>query len=794
MMVKYAGQTVYHRGQCGLKNIKAEVMLGLGIMLLLCSVMTPVSAVQIEMTEEQFERAYAANPNNHTYVYVEPDPVSWTSKTTLHVDEDLQMRRYAFDGNGWTYYDAAYVAPDDVSFVWNAFNTMSGSIFSNTSILPTIIDSIGADGGPAGLNTTVERSSFQLRTGQVTSVVLDPNIWYYGVLGITSEEFIHLTISSRQDYTTGWQVAVIDPEGRAMGGISGDEGDTTVLPFRPSGPGTYVVVIMASASSQSLLIFDLLPQAVAPTQVAFGELVQGVLSGSELVVESDTGSIVHTEKAPTVHTYKFYSEDVALISYSFNYPELSLPIVPLTPVSMMFSSDAFVPYFDFGQRYSTTITSPTGDIVYYRSSNGETYYVSVMGADNVEYALYHEGNVAEDLPVNQEFTVTNDESYPVKTAYSLNLTHDSFMKLNSSASALDYSWAAWAVYDNGMCLTQQLQWATTIQTAQFYYLPAGYYLFQVAADAGVYDEFEFNIGQVYDEPTGVISRIGGFRVDSTTMTQYNGTLRLLNHDNITVRTHMTVFDRYIISAVNTNPILGNRWNGSSWLPVPISDNYTQFQTAASLTDDYSLVAVCPYRVSNNTPSATNDYVDYPVQYGIEFEDYSDYYYNGTASLVIATTAVAHNFTLSLPGEATEYYLVDLSVPKGTWFNVTIIAEDVDTFSATLLQDWGTRTHRTLWTDLNDELVGSLGTELSFQFGSISGSMKLVLNIGRDLADNGSLYVRITPFNTSLYTYPPALVAQAPDLFATLAGYALPIGIGIVVVVVVAVVYVKKFRK
>jgi hypothetical protein len=160
----------------------------------------------------------------------------------------------------------------------------------------------------------------------------------------------------------------------------------------------------------------------------------------------------------------------------------------------------------------------------------------------------------------------------------------------------------------------------------------------------------------------------------------------------------------------------------------------------------------------------------------------------------ASTAEEHNFTLSLPGEATEYYQVNLSVPKGTWFNVTIIAEDADTFSAILLQDLGTRTHRTQWTDLNDELVGSIGTELSFQFGSISDSMRLILNTGRDLADNGSLYVRITPFNTSLYTYPPALVAQGPDLLATLAGYAVPIGIALVVAVVVAVVYVKKFRK
>ena len=769
-------------------------MLGLGIMLLLCSVMTPVSAAQIEMTEEQFERAYAANPNNHTYVYVEPDALGTTSKTTLHVDQDLQMRRYAFDGNGWTYYDAAYIAPDDTPFVWNMFGTMSGSIFSNTSILPTFITSIGADGGPAGLNTTVERMSFQLRAGQVASVVLEPDIWYFGVLAITSEEFIHLTISSRQDYTTGWSVTVVDPEGRVMGGVSGSEGDSVVLPFKPSGPGTYIVGITASANSQGMLIFDLLPQAVAPTQVAFGELVQGVLSGSELVVESDTGSIVYKAKAPTVHTYKFYSEDVALISYSFNYPELSLPIVPLTPVSMMISSDAFVPYYDFGQRYSTTIATPTGDIVYYRSSNGETYYVSVMGADDVEYALYHEGNVAVQLPTNQEFTVTNDESYLVKKAYKLNLTHDSFVNLNSSASALDYDWVVWAVYGNEMCLTQQLQWAATMQTASFYYLPAGYYVFQVTAEAGVSDEFEFNIGQVYDEPTAVISRVGGFRVDSTTMTYYNATLRLLNHDNITVRTHLVFYDRYMIPTSNTNPILANRWNGTNWLPHPSYDNYTQVVTSNTLTDDHYLVAVCPYRVSNNTPTATNDYVDYPVQYSIESEDYTNVYFDDTASLVIGTTAEEHNFTLSLPGAATEYYQVNLSVPKGTWFNVTIIAEDVDTFSAILLQDWGTRTHRTQWTDLNDELVGSIGTELSFQFGSISDSMKLILNVGRDLADNGSLYVRITPFNTSLYTNPPALVAQGPDLLATLAGYALPIGIGLAVVVVVAVVYVKKFRK
>ena len=773
-----------------------ELMLGVGIMtvFLLSSVMCPAAAAQAVITEEQFERSYAPNANNHTYVYSEPDLLSGITTSMLHVDQDLHMRRYAFDGGGWTYYDAAYSGPDDVPFSWSSFNVWAGTAFANTSILPCFTTAVAADGGPAVLNTTLTRSSFQLKVGQVSTVVLEPSFWYYGVLGIAAEEFVHLSISSRQVYSTTWDVTVLDPEGRLMGSIEGTENASIVLPFRPAGPGTYIVMIFSEAASQGLFIFDLLAQAVAPRQVAFGELVQDVLEDGEFVVTSDSGSVVDTKKAPTAHTYKFYSDEVALISYSFNYPGVSVPVEPPIQVRLEISSDAFMPLLDYGQRYLDVVNSPQGNIIYYRSSNGEAYYVTVLGADNVQYTLFHESNVAQDLPVNQEFLVTNYQSYAVRSAYSLNLAEDSFMKLNSSASAVDYDWTAWAVYGNDMYIAQDFQWQTTLQSSQFYYLPAGHYVFQVTTEADTSEQFEFSIGPVYEGPTAEISRVGGFRVDSNTMTYYNATFKLLNQDNITVRTHMTFYDRYMVSVHTENPILANRWDGSHWLPHPTYDNYTSFLTTSILTEDYCLVAVCTYKVSNNTETATNDYTNYPVQYGIESVDFTNDYFNGSVSLEVGTAAVAHNFTLSLPGEATEYYQVGLSVPKGVWFNVTIIAEDVSTFTAILLQNWQSRTHRTPWNDLNDELVGSIGTELSFQFGSISDSMTLILNIGRGLAVNGSLYVKIEPFNVSVHTSLPRLAAQQPDFLAGLLVYAVPIAIGAATIVIAAVVYVKKFKK
>jgi len=771
-------------------------MLGVGIMtiFLLSSVMCPAAAALTVINEEQFERVYTPNANNHTYVYAEPDVLSGVTTSTLHVNQDLQMRRYAFDGTGWTYYDAAYPGPNDVPFPWSAFNVWAGTTFTNTSILPSFITAVAADGGPAVLNSTLTRSSFELKMGQLSTLVLEPNLYYFGVLGIAAEEFIYLTVSSRQVNSPSWQVTVVDPAGHFMGSIEGSENASTVLPFRPSGPGTYFVMIIGEANSQSLLIFDLLPQAVAPTQVAFGQLVQGVLEDSEFVVTSDSGTVVDTKKTPAAHTYKFYSQEVALISYSFNYPGESEPVDPPIGTRIELSSDAFTSMFDYGQRYNNIINSPQSSILYYRSSNGETYYLTVIGPGNVKYTLFHEDNVAQDLPVNQELSVINNQGYAVKSAYSLYLSQDSFMKLNSSALLAEYAWRAWAVYGNDMYISQNLQWAATLQSSSFYYLPAGYYVFEVTAGPDTSAQFEFNIGPVVDASTASIARVGGFRVNTDTMTYYNTTLKLLNLANITVRANLAFYDRYMILSSSSTPILANRVNGTHWAPHPSYSNSTSFVTTNTLTEGYSLVAVCTYRVSNNTQGATNDYSDYEVNYGIECVDYTSSYFNGTFNLDVGAGPVEHNFTLPLPGETTENYQVGLSVPKGIWFNVTIIAHDADTFSAVLLQNWQSRSHRTQWADLNDELVGSIGTQLSFQFGSISDSMKLILSVGRDLSDNGSLYVRITPFNTTTFIGPPVLTVGPPDFLSGLLVYAVPIAIGAAAIVIVAVVYFKKYKK
>ena len=205
-----------------------------------------------------------------------------------------------------------------------------------------------------------------------------------------------------------------------------------------------------------------------------------------------------------------------------------------------------------------------------------------------------------------------------------------------------------------------------------------------------------------------------------------------------------------------------------------------------------MIAVSPVYVANNTEGSLTDYYPlYNVSYALDWDVITDEYFTDMDTLNVGNGA-SHMFDLDLPGEINEYYYLELNATPGTWYNVSIISEDVSSFNAELLHNIGGRIHVTPWGDLNDNQAGSLGTELIFEFGAMNSNPVFFFNLGRSLGVEGNLTIRIDPFVTNLVGDLPELVPTY-DALAALAGAVPIIAVGGIIVVVVVVVYVKKFK-
>jgi hypothetical protein len=151
-----------------------------------------------------------------------------------------------------------------------------------------------------------------------------------------------------------------------------------------------------------------------------------------------------------------------------------------------------------------------------------------------------------------------------------------------------------------------------------------------------------------------------------------------------------------------------------------------------------------------------------------------------------------NFTLPLPGDSNEFHGLLLNTTPGTWYNVSVMTGDISGRTHALYTSYDGRTHSTGWTDLNDEFVGSI-SDYSFQFGAISDSLFLELEMVRDQATDGFIWVKITPMATHQLLI-EEITPLGPDILQVLGGVVIPAVIGVGVIVVVYIVYVKKFKK
>lgn len=770
-------------------HINTKMILGivLASIFLLGPIISPAAALQTNMVEETFNYGFAPGANNHTYIYTPPRVPSFLSSLQyLDFNEDTDLTRYNYDNSGWSSPDSTY--GEDSSEIWNWISSdyINGGPMGDPVYLPRFYDFIGSDGSGAILNTSIERRSFSLAFGQKTPIAVDSDYLYYGTLAISGQEFVHLTVASLQDGFT-WSITVYDPQGRQMVQTTGSDGDIIVLPFRPSIAGTYIIRVQSNAGDGEPALFEIQPQAVSPQIIGPGQVITDTLTTGELAIVGEHDSITHDELVPTARTYKINpGEDVSSLAYSFNYP------IPLygwfQGASITFTSDAFSHGVNGGYRYRETTSFPDRDTYYCR---GEVHYITVMGGDNIDYTLYHETDVASELVVNEEFKVTNPFGHTMTNVYSLVVQEDSVLKVNTTSPA-DFTQGVWATLDDGYRLYNSITDGSSLQTASVYYLPSGDYVVVVDVQASVSEWMEFTLQPLTTDSSAGIVNVGGFIVPTNPCREYNLSITLDNLYNVSVPMDLAVYNKFHTLYYNPSFTLGTWFDGNSQIPHSTQESSIDLDfDTRTWTEDYALILISTYPY-NNTGGVGDYFENFPVNLTISWDDVTYDDYVETASIDASTTSAEYNFTLEVPGDAIEMYSLFLNATTGTWYNVSITSNEVNSFSVDSYVHYQDRTHFTGNGDLNDALQGS-APDWSFQFGAISNEVFLEFTINRNLAD-GHFSVEITPMETYQFEYPEELTPAGPDILGMLGGLAVPLGIGVVVIVVVVVVYVKKFKK
>ncbi|MHA2378984.1 MAG: hypothetical protein ACXADS_06890 [Candidatus Thorarchaeota archaeon] len=755
--------------------------------LTLASIVTPVSAVNPTITEKRYVQELLPDANNHTYVYYDGLPIRSDSRTYLSFADGADYWRYLYSSGSWSWSGSFSWGPVERHFAWQGGASITQGPLGRSFSLPSFYEFHTGSGEPVDINSSVVQRSFNLNVGQRKTVVMEQGYTYFGVLTLGNEEFVHLTVASRQDSVT-WNAWVYDPQERQMGSTFGSGGDVAVIPFKPSGAGTYVVRITVSPSTTGPVILDVLPEAIIPRQIAHGEVVQGVLPESEWAIK-DGSNVVHSEKAPTVHTYRFRSpvDQLAKLAFSFNQPEG----FAMTPVGVqaMISSGAFEAVSQRLQRYSRTYTS-NGDTFYYQSGQDENYYISLIGSGNGEYTLFHELLDSAELPVNEDFYLENTNAYTEKRGFSVFLEQDGILRANHTWSS-GVTWGCWSVTDDMLYVDYSITTSGTFSASQFYYLPAGHYVFEATLSSGANGVYEFNVGPVGDSSSvdAVSSNSAGYRVPASAPDHFNLTISLMTQDNITVTTQYRVFDVFGNTLYSGLTVLANIQSGGSWIANPFNDT-DEYPFITSYTD--VIVALSPTQVLNNTVGPGNEYINYTVNYEIEWLKDSSWQYEEVGQIALSETGGAYNFTLEDPGSASEAYRLELTGPIGVWWNVTANVTDVSSYTLSARQVYQNVTQELPWGSLQATFSGSTSGFMSLQFGSISNTTVLTFSVNRALAAEGFLYVEFQPLATNEYVGAESLIGRPLGPLDFLAQNALIIvGAGAVIVVIAGVVFYRR---
>ncbi len=780
-----------------MKGSKAAPFLALFMILLNLS--TPmVNAYNATLYDFTFTQEFEPDANGHTYVYTAPDMRELYDYSRVTYSNEMNVKKYHYGTNRWWLSSFALpgVGTKEVAFQesWYAMNGW----LSNWTTLPIFYEFMNST-NTYDLTAVDRITYFGMPINEEVSIIIKQDRPYYGTFNVTDEEFFYLKIISHQDDIT-FGISVIDPYGRMCGFATINDGDIDILPFATNGPGMYFIMIYSYGAKSQLNSLTLELQSIAPEELDSGMIVEGVLEGSEFMVNPNGGDIIHREKAPTARTFKVRSNTSmpAVVEYSVNSPELDDDIYTPFQTRVQVTSDkTFLPS---GSKYFDNL-NPAGGVFYYQSFQGEIYYITIVGMEETSYSFYHWTPDIPTLPIGVPIYLEENRLDTATFAFKLNLAQDSLMKVNTTDSSA-FQWKIFTVQENGVYRLSNLDDDEVFSDAQPIYLPTGNYLLIGEGSTLNPPLTTFNLGPVIDGDGAVPVDVGdivGVKVPTNYLTFYEVNVTLLNHENISSSQNIYLFNQYGNELRNVDVTLGNQQSGTAWIAFPENQTtlHTGFPTTYDMFDDgFGIIAISPYSVSNNTSGLSTLPGEHTLGFNITFEDYNDRAFNGTTTWTHGSTDWV-NITLGEPGDPTEIYLLEMNAVAGTWYNVTYITEDVSSIDdISAYQVYRGFTQILQYFSLDDALVGD-ASKGQFQFGAVSNKVYLMITLTRTAGTEGSFDILISPFTTNKYEHPPA-----PHYFPSSGGGSAAAGfdplviggaIGVVAVVVVVVVLVKRRR-
>ncbi|NWF96472.1 MAG: hypothetical protein HXY34_10070 [Candidatus Thorarchaeota archaeon] len=759
------------------------------VVLLICSNALPVHAAVATLWDMEYTQVLTEDTNGHSYV-VDDDPYDWaTFPNYLLHRQDVGINATYYYRTEWDREEEVLAGPSE-TLIYLDEPSESWGWLSNTTVLTRFLELSNMTNEDLSLTVRMHRMEYGLNVGAPNTILLRSGYAAVGTFNLTNEEFIHVALSSNQD-DIAIMAVVFGPDHRGLGEAQLTEGESTVMPFRTSGPGMYYMLFISEGFNSAYMSVDVTITPITPTALSAGSYVEGTLEGGEIVLNDD-GSVTHRERVPQAHTYKFATNSThpGLIHLRVNYPEMVL-------------YPAFSPYAIITSTANTETGIPAVfldamDINYgvypYQSFQGEVYYLTVIGQDGATYTIYNEVPSLNLLPVNSEFYIDNILQQRRTVAYSLPLATDSVLKVNSSLTVGGFEWRVFRVFEDMNYRVLSVSASDNFDLAQTYYLPAGNYLVVGRSSTETRGLYEFNLGPVVSGAGGVAvdnGRLIGLKVPTQVYDLYTMNVTLTTHDNITVSTGISMITNLGMEMVSSSATLGNRQNGLRW--EAHGANRTTLNTGAVFNDGFGVIVLSPYSVVNNTGGlGGNHYYHYTVDYFVTFEEWD--YFNGSSTFSVAASPVWHNITLGDPGDAEENYKITMGCTPDTWFTVEVFTDDVSDWEVSVYQSIDGKSQFIPWYDIENDVLEGTVEKAKFQVGSLTDELVFFFSIDRSLVDEGRLDIRVTPHVMNYMAAPPIVYRAGSAVQPTgefpvlaLAG----VSVAAAVVVIAVVVYLKK---
>ncbi len=684
-------------------------------------------------------------------------------------DHDISYRAYSLSLDYMTRDPGTLAGPANRTIPWSSASFDTRGWLDAGMVLPSFwtISNLTND-----LDATMgwDAYYFPLYVGETSTVFARNGRMTIGLLNVTTPaEYYNVIVKSLQDGVETWFI-VVGPSGQAISGEGYlEDADIGVMPIPFDGLGLYRFYFWVVGEYQSLPGLEVTVVQTTPIELAPGEVARGTLEGSEWMVNSSSGEVMYQERIPSVATFKITPPDGAIgrVVYSFNYPEFRTGTYethePVMFVSGNVSQASWIRYVDYFW--------PTEHTWWYMGIENRSYYVTVMGLDNVEYTILNELVDVPQIPAGEDFYIESTEGHSGIQAFRLHLDTDSVLCINSTEWSSGFSWGIYG-YVNNIYTYKYVADSSLFSSAGVTYVPAGDYMLVATPDgSGASGIYRFTVAPVValaDTIPVDDSSLIGVRLPAEALKRYvlNVTLETDAEVLTTLRTYVMTEFGYP-AGVYTDP-LGHFREGFGW--AALGTNYTTVSLGlipgVYLDGDSFIVAFKPYDTLNATDGfVTNSLVGQPHALGLVFEDYESMAFNGTAELDgrIGYGIDTHSFTLGEPQYASETYLVRVTVNPNRWYNISIRTSDVTAVQVSLFEDLHGRMLGYSSTSMGYTVEGTV-SDMRMGFGSLTDSVALVINIDRDpLVDGGFLNITVREMTTNALVVSelPSVPSSAP---------------------------------